>query len=379
MKEDTILQHPVQVQLEPGNRSLISPIYQSVKFTVDKIEKLRDQEMFFYTRISNPTTRELELQLARLQGTEDAVAVASGCAALSVSLLSLLKAGDHVVLFIESYAPLRYLVRELLKKFGVESTLCSIAEKAEIQKAIRPTTRLMLFESPTNPMTHIADIDFLVGTAKKHGILTLLDNTFAGPLNHKGCGADLYVHSLTKFISGHGDVMGGAILGSKELLKTIRHDATEVGTTLDPHTSALISRGLKTYSIRRERQVKTALEVAQWLEQQTNVSRVWYPGLKSHPGFEQAKKQMKDSGAVIAFDLRHRPLNSFFDALKLFTLAGSLGSCESLAAPVQAFYARDLTPDQCAVAGISEHSVRLSIGLEATEDLTQDLAQALRG
>lgn len=381
MKEDTLLQHPKAVELAEGNRSLVPPIYQTVKFTIDRIEKLADpnpkKELFIYTRVSNPTTRELELQLARLQGTEDGICVGSGVAGLSMPLLSLLRSGDHVVLFYESYPPTRYLVNDLLGRFGVTSTMVSVTDPTAFENAITPKTKLIAFECPTNPMTFIVDIRKIVALAKSRGILTMLDNTFAGVLNHRDCGVDLFVHSLTKFVSGHGDVMGGAILGSKVLLKQIRHDTMEIGPVLDPHASYLISRGLKTYKVRRRQQCASALEVAKWLSKSGAVTRVLYPGLESHPGYALAKEQMSDSGAVLAFDLKSRKIADFFNSLKLFTLAASLGSAESLAAPIQAFYARDLSPEIQRKAGISEGSVRLSIGLEDPLDLIEDLAQAL--
>jgi cystathionine beta-lyase/cystathionine gamma-synthase len=379
MEKQTLLQHPATVPLQPWNRSVVPPIYQTVKFTVDKYEQLQTSDIFVYTRVSNPTVRELELQLATLQGCEDAIAVASGCASLSIPLLSLLRQGDHVLLFAESYPPIRYLIQNLLRRFGVESTMISHNEPKVLEAAIRPNTKLIAFESPTNPMTHIADIDLIVKTARQRGILTMMDNTFAGPLNHGGLGIDLLCHSLTKFVSGHGDVMGGMILGKAELLKSIRLDAMEIGPVLDPSAAALISRGLKTYIVRRERQCETAQRLASWLESHQGIEKVWYPGLESHPGHDRAKKYMGDFGAVIAIDLKRRTISEFFNSLSIFTLAASLGSCESLAAPAEDFYGRDLPPEVRRAAGISPASVRLSIGLEAFEDLANALDRALDG
>jgi cystathionine beta-lyase/cystathionine gamma-synthase len=382
MKDETLVTHQPLAPLKPGNVPLTGPIYQSVKFEAAFESLLHDRDgLYFYSRVANPTVRQLELLMAKLQGREEAVAVGSGVATLSVTLLSLLSAGDHVILFLESYKPTRYLVRELLGKYGVTHTLASVTEGDQWERHILPgKTKLVLLESPTNPMTRVVNLSRTCETAKRHHVLTVLDNTFAGVHQHREFPVDLYLHSLTKFSGGHGDVMGGVIIGDKARIQQIHMDAAEMGPTLDPHAAYLILRGMKTYFLRFREHGKNALALAQWLETQKDVEKVWYPGLPSHPDHEIAKHQMKDFGGVLAFDLKggSARMTKFLSALKIFKLAGSLGSTESLAAPVLAFYATDLTEDERKIACINDRTVRLSVGIEDSSDLIEDLASALR-
>ncbi len=381
MKDESLVNHPPKVNVNPGNPPLVSPIYQSVKFTVESVEMLGDPENFFYSRISNPTVRQLELMVAQLQGGEDAIAVSSGIAAISSCLISLLKSGDHVILFVESYKPTRFLVLNLLKKFGVTSSLLSLHDTAGFVKALKQhPTRLVLLECPTNPMTRIPDLDFITQTARSHGALTLLDNTFAGIHNLGKTQVDLFVHSLTKFGNGHGDVLGGIIVGAKKLISGIRQDYICLGPVLDPHAAYLILRGLKTYFLRFERQSRNAGEVAQWLSKHPNADKVFYPGLESHPEHERAKKLLKDFGAIIAFDVKGDGATAmaFLNRLKMVPVAASLGSTDSLATPAKLFFASDFDADKLLLSGITDKTVRLSIGIEAIEDILADLDQALR-
>ncbi|MDP9065808.1 MAG: aminotransferase class I/II-fold pyridoxal phosphate-dependent enzyme, partial [Pseudomonadota bacterium] len=240
MKNNTFVNHPPIVDVPPGNRALVAPIYQSVKFSFDDTsETLRhlrgEREGFFYSRSSNPTLRQLEMTLAIMQGREDCLLVGSGVATIAASLLSLCKQGDHVLGFVESYGPTRYIVQHLLAKYGVTHTFLSIEDNAGIERVLRDTpTRLVIFESPTNPVTKIADIEHLTVHARRTGSLTVMDNTFAGPHNHGQYDIDVFLHSLTKFASGHGDVMGGAIIARAELIDAMRKDVVTLGPTLDP-------------------------------------------------------------------------------------------------------------------------------------------------
>jgi Cystathionine beta-lyases/cystathionine gamma-synthases len=285
MKDPTRVNHPPEVHVPPDNRPLVAPIYQSVKFTFDSVAEAEkhnrgQREGFVYSRASNPTLRQLELTLAQLQGRDGCLVTASGVAAVNLALLSLCKQGDHVLLFAEMYQPTRYMVRRLLARFGVGHTMLSIEDTAAIEAtlAARPT-RVVLFESPSNPVLKIADIARITAAARAHGALTMLDNTFAGFHNHGDFDIDIFVHSLTKFASGHGDVMGGAVIANRKLLATMERDFVVLGATLDPHTAFLIQRGLKTYFVRIERQTRTALAIARYLEQHEGVARVRYPGL----------------------------------------------------------------------------------------------------
>ncbi len=386
MKNETVVNHPPAVEVPPDNHPVVAPIYQTVKFDFESVEQtlsaLRGERPgFFYSRSSNPTTRQLELTLAALQGREDCLVCASGVGVVAQTLLSLLRAEDHVLCFVESYGPTRQLIRRVLAKYGVAHTLLSIEDLPGIGAllAARPT-RLVVFESPTNPVNRIADIAAITRLARAHGALTLMDNTFAGVHQHGQYDVDLYLHSLTKYVSGHGDVLGGAVIGETRLIRSLRPDFTVLGGTLDPHAAFLIQRGLKTYYLRYRAQSAAALRIAEFLSAHPGVERVRYPGLPGDPQHALARAQMSDFGAVVCFDLPGGAESGrrFAEALQLFAIAASLGATESLVMPPQLLGSRDLSEEQQQLAGIGPGTVRLSIGLEAVEDLIADLTQALQ-
>lgn len=385
MKDETRVNHPPAVELAADNRSVVAPIYQTVKFEFDSLDETMrffrgERPGFFYTRASNPTTRQLELLLAQLQGREDCLVCASGVGAISQTLLALTKQGDHILCFIETYNPTRYVIRRLLGRFGVTHTMLSITDLAGVEKALAAhKTRLVMFESPTNPVTRIADIAALTRMAKSAGALTVMDNTFAGFHQHGEFEVDLFVHSLTKYASGAGDVMGGAVIGRTELIRGMRTDWGTLGGTLDPHAAYLILRGLKTYFVRYQSQSASALRIAELLAAHPAVARVHYPGLPTHPQHELAKTQMKEFGTIVSFDLKAGADAGarFSGALKLFALTASLGSTESLVMAPSMMGGRDLTPEQLRTSALTEGTVRLSIGLEDIDDLMEDVNQAL--
>ncbi len=385
MKKSTRVNHPPPVELAADNHAVVAPIYQSVKFEFDTLAETErylrgERPGFFYTRASNPTTRQLELLLAELQGREECLVTASGVGAVAQTLLALTKQGDHILCFVETYNPTRYLVRRLLGRFGVTHTMLSIEDVAGIERALAAhPTRLVWFESPTNPVTKVADISALTRLARGAGALVAMDNTFAGLHQHGEYDIDVFVHSLTKYASGAGDVLGGAVIGRTDLIRSLRTDFGMMGGTLDPHAGYLILRGLKTYFVRYKAQSASAQRVAELLAAHPAVSRVHYPGLPSHPQHDLARAQMKDFGTIVSFDLKGGLEASarFADALQLFSMTASLGSTESLVVTAQMMGGRDLTADQQAVSGVTEGTVRLSIGLEDIDDLLADLAQAL--
>lgn len=384
MKKTTRVNHPPAVELPPGNHPVVAPIYQTVKFEFDSLADTErylrgERPGFFYTRASNPTTRQLELLLAELQGRDDCLVTASGVAAISQTLLALTRQGDHVLCFVESYNPTRYLIRRLLGRFGVTHTMLSIEDLAGIERALAQPTRLVLFESPTNPITRIADIAALTRLAHTAGALVVMDNTFAGFHQHGEYEVDLYLHSLTKYASGTGDVMGGAVIGRSELLRGMRTDFGALGATLDPHAAFLILRGLKTYFVRYQAQCVSAVALAQLLAAHPAVARVHYPGLPAHPQHALAARQMRDFGSIVSFDLHggEAAARRFADALQLFALAASLGSTESLVVTPQMMGGRELNAEQQRLSGITAGTIRLSIGLEDADDLAQDVNQAL--
>jgi cystathionine beta-lyase/cystathionine gamma-synthase len=385
MKDETFVNHPPEVALPEDNRSLTAPIYQSVKFsfddTAETLKYLRGERPgFYYSRTSNPTLRQLELTLAKLQGRDACLLVGSGVATVSSALLALCKQGDHVLAFVESYGPTRYLLQHLLARFGVTHSLLSIEDLPGIERTLEEKKpRLVIFESPTNPVTKIADIEHLVRHARGAGSLVVMDNTFAGFHNHGGFDVDVYLHSLTKYASGHGDVMGGAIIAQRALIDAIRKDVVSLGPTLDPHAAFLIQRGMRTYFLRYGRQCANALAIAGSLHEHPRVKRVFYPGLASHPQHALAARQMSDFGTVVSFELDGgmQEGSRFAEALEYFSISASLGSTESLVLPPQLLGGQEFTPEQRAASLIDRGTVRLSIGIEDVHDLIADLHQAL--
>jgi cystathionine beta-lyase/cystathionine gamma-synthase len=385
MKKPTRVNHPPEVALPPGNHAVVAPIYQSVKFEFESLEETErylrgERPGFFYTRSSNPTNRQLEQLLAELQGREDCLVTATGVGAIAQTLLALTRAGDHILCFVETYNPARYLIRRLLGRFGVKHTMLSIEDTAGIERLLgAQPVQLVYFESPTNPVTKIADIGAITRAARAAGALTVLDNTFAGFHQHGEFDVDVFVHSLTKYASGAGDVMGGAVIARAELIRGLHADFGALGGTLDPHAAFLILRGLRTYFVRYEAQCARALRIAQLLAGNAAVARVHYPGLPTHPQHALAARQMRDFGTIVTFDLHggEPAARRFADTLELFALTPSLGSGESLVLPAQIMSGRELDPVQQRTSAITPGTVRLSIGLEDPDDLIEDVARAL--
>ena len=385
MKKQTRVTHPRDVKLLEGNEAVVSPVYRSVKFTYPTLAESLTPEAkehgFDYTRDANPTTRELELLAAELQDRDDAIAVGSGMAAIWLSLLGNLAAGDRVVIFIESYRPNRVAVRRFLPKLGIEFTMLSVHDLPGIERAFaQDDTKLVLFEAPTNPMLQIPDLRAITALAKQHGVTTVLDNTFAGLHNHGRYEIDYFVHSMTKYANGHGDVMGGIVIGDKKRIRAIKPLAVNMGSTLDPGAAFLVLRGLKTYYLRYERHSANALAIAQYLGTRREVEKVFYPGLPSDPGHALAKEQMADFGGVLSFDLRgtEEQTWAFIDALELFVTTASLGSTDSLVSPVKLFLGSDLSAEEQTRAHIKGSTVRFAVGIEHVDDLIADIDQALR-
>jgi cystathionine beta-lyase/cystathionine gamma-synthase len=384
MKKETRVTHPPEAKLLDGNVPVVTPVYRSVKFTYPTIEASLSREAkeggFDYTRDSNPTTRELELTAAELQERDDAVAVGSGMAAIWLALLGNLEAGNRVVIFVESYRPNRVAVRRFLPKLGVEFAMLSVHDHEGIAKEFADKrTKLVLFEAPTNPMLQVPDLEAIVALAKRNGVVTVLDNTFAGLHNHGRYEIDYFVHSLTKYANGHGDVMGGVVIADKKRIRAIKPLAINMGSTLDPGAAFLIARGLKTYFVRFRQHSASALAIAEFLAKRKEVARVFYPGLTSDPGHALARKQMGEFGGVLSFDLEASKEQTwaFIDALELFTTTSSLGSTESLVAPVQLYLGSDLAAEEQKRAQIKDSTVRIAVGLEHVDDLIADLDQAL--
>jgi cystathionine beta-lyase/cystathionine gamma-synthase len=385
MAPETLCSHMETRLLPPDNYALATPIYQSVKFAVEDFDELKrifrnERTGYFYSRHGNPTVAQLENLLAELQGQETGLATSTGIAAIAGTLLSLLKSGDRLVYFIESYRPTRVFAEKILRKMGVQLTRLSIDDKAGIQAALAlPDTKAVIFESMTNPQVRAPDIDFICSIAKQHNVLTILDHTFAGIQKFEAAHCDVVIHSLTKFASGHGDVMGGIILTSKVLRHEFEENMILLGATLDPHAAYLILRGMKTFHLRRRAQCENALALAAWLEKHPKVDRVSYPGLPSHPQHQHFRETYQDFGSMLLFSLKNKnyPIEEMVARGQLFKLAASLGSTESLITPALFFFAGDLSAEERIKAGIDATSIRLSIGIESAEDLIRDLEQLL--
>ena len=385
MKDETRVNHPPAIELPDDNHPLNLPIFQNVKWETDTVRESEriargERPGFFYSRLSNPSVRQLELMLAQLQRRDDCMVTASGVNAVAQTLVALTKAGDHVVFFTEGYGPTRQIIRGLLARFGVTHSMLSIDDLEGLERTLAARkTRLVWFESPTNPINKIADIGAITRLARAHGALTVIDNTAAGFHQHGEFDIDIFVHSLTKFATGAGDVMGGAVIARHELIDQLRSDFRLFGAHLDALSASIMVRGLKTYFVRYRQQSTNALAIAGFLEKNPACTRVRYPGLPSSPKAELARRQMRDFGAVICFDLvaGYEAGRQFTEALRLFARTPSFGSTESLAMPPQMIQPKDLSPEDLVVSGIGPGTIRLSIGLEDVEDLKSDLAQAM--
>ncbi|MDI3289476.1 aminotransferase class I/II-fold pyridoxal phosphate-dependent enzyme [Polyangium sp. 15x6] len=334
-----------------------------------------------YGRYGNPTVREVEARIAALDGTEDALLFPSGMAALTTTILAFVKAGDDVVLFRDTYRRTRQFVVKMLSRLGVSHTLLEPGDLDGLESAIGPKTRLVITEMPTNPYLRCVDVERLADICKKTRAKTLVDATFATPVNamFSAVGIDLVVHSATKYLGGHNDVLGGSVSGPSSLLSLV-HEARDVlGAVSDPHAAMLIGRGIKTLSLRVSRQNQTALAVARALEAHPAVERVYYPMLESHPDHAIAKKHLAGGGGVVSFVVRGGKdgARRVVDACKLARIAPSLGGVETLIEQPAIMSYSELGPEELVAVGIAPGLVRLAVGIEETEDVVADLVQAL--
>lgn len=334
-----------------------------------------------YTRYGNPVHERVKTVMAQLEGTETALVTASGMGAIATTVLALVKAGDHVIGQRRHYMSTSKLLDDMLPRFGIEVTLVEQEDAAAFEAAIRPNTRLILLESPVNPVLMLTDIAAVTRVARAHGILTLADNTFSSPINQRphDLGVDIVIHSATKYLGGHHDMSGGVICTSKELAEEIWHTHITLGSVLSPMDAWLLLRGLRTLPMRVERINANALALARFLEQQPQVERVYYPGLESHPQHELARTQMRGYGGVVAFGVRggYAEAERFVAALQIPHNAGNLGGVDSLAIHTAAMWAGTMSPAQMQAADIPLNFVRYSVGIENVEDLKRDVLQAL--
>lgn len=372
--------------LRPDNLPFLEPIYQTVSFSLPTVEAWAEflagkRDAWAYASDRNPTVAELESRLAALQGQDAAIVTSTGKSAIAAALLATLRAGDHVILLREGYKSTRIFAEGILTNFGVTTTLLGVDELPQLDVLLKARpAKIIVLESPTNPMTRVVDVAAVAQVARRHGCEVFLDNSLAGFHNHHGLPVDLYLHSLSKYGTGVGDVMGGAIIGPAKRIADIRHKLCYSCDTIAPSVAHVMLNGLHTYELRLERQCSTALAVAEFLENHPCVSRVLYPGLKSHPDYAIASRQLRDFSPVIAFDVvgDEATMKRMLNELRHFALAFGTAYSKSIAAPTWLFYARSFPEPQIGASAILPTTVRLSIGLEAADVLIQDLDQALR-
>ena len=363
------------------------PIYQSSTFAFRNARHgaalfAGEEDGFIYTRIGNPTIRALEENIAELEHGCGGIATSSGMGAVCTVYVALLEAGAHMISTASVYGPSRGLMENDFARFGVQSTYVNTSDLELVRAAFRPNTRLVYIESPSNPAMQVTDIAAVAALAHEHGCLMVVDNTFASPYlqNPLDLGADVVLHSITKFINGHADVVGGVIVAKDPALyKRLRKTMVNTGCNMDPHQAFLVLRGVKTLGLRVDRAQKSAMQIARWLVEQPEIESVRYIGLESHPQHEIAKRQMKGFGSMIAFELKggFEAGRRLMDSVKLATLAVSLGGVETLIEhPASMTHAGISAADRTA-AGFSDGLVRYAVGIEDVEDLIADLRQAL--
>jgi cystathionine gamma-synthase len=363
------------------------PIVCTATYTFESSAEIKDHfegriERQEYGRYGNPTVRAAEEKLAALDAAEDCALFASGMAAITTALLALLKSGDHVVLTSDGYRRTRGFVTGTLARFGVETTIVPAGDVDAGLAAVKKTTRVILVESPTNPYLRVVDIAKLATARESNSRVKLLvDSTFATPVNQKPLeqGADLVLHSCTKYLGGHNDLLAGSVAGSADLISLIRESRDVLGAVLDPHAAYLLIRGLQTLALRVERQNATALELAKWLENQANVKRVYYPGIESHPDHAVAKRSMRGFGGVVTFvlDSDYDGTSRFVDACELAKIAPSLGGVDTLIEQPALMSYFGLDAEERRALGIEDGLVRLAVGIEDAIAIRADLERAL--
>jgi len=372
---------------EDAMGSAVTPIYQTSTFIFKDAQQGADRFAgkaggYIYSRIGNPTIKALEDAVAALENGCGGVATSSGMGAVSTLYLAVLNGGDHVVSTAGVYGPSRVLMEKHMSRFGVASTFVDTSDLDQMRAAMRPNTKLLYVESPSNPAMQVTDLVAAAQIAHEHGAILAVDNTFASPFLQKplDLGADVVLHSVTKFINGHADIVGGVLAAKDEALyKQIRAMMVMAGTNMDPHQAYMVSRGLKTLSLRMERAQANAQVIAPWLEKHPKIESVSYIGLPSHPQYELVKRQMAGPGAMISFELKGgcEAGKVLMDSVRLASLAVSLGGVETLISHPASMTHAGMGREARASAGISEGLVRFAVGIEDVEDLIADLDQAL--
>ena len=369
--------------LDKKNGPLVAPIYQTSTFEVtDMQEQVRATPTDrYYTRYGNATNTVPENAIAELEGADAALLFSSGMAAITTSILALVKAGDHIVAQRDIYGGVLKFLSKWLPQLGIETTFVDTNDIEQHEQAIRPNTKIIYIESPTNPTVRVVDLEKIAALARKHKLISAIDSTFATPINCRPAewGIDLVLHSGTKYFGGHSDIMCGIAVGRGDLIEQIHQARTTFGGCIDPHAAFLLLRGIKTLAVRVERQNETALRIAEFLSQHPNVKKVHYAMLPQHADYATAKKQMAGAGGVLSFEVDGTGADAcrVAEALNLFTLAPSLGSVDSLVTiPVLTSHYQ-IDPTVLKKMGVTEQMIRLSVGIEHVDDLIADLEKGL--
>jgi cystathionine gamma-synthase len=377
--------HAGEAREKAGN-AVTTPIFQTATYvfrdTHELIEYMEGHiEREEYGRYGNPTQRVVERKLAALDGGEAALLFSTGMCAITTTLLAMLGKGSHLVLTEDGYRRTRQFCRTLLQRLGIEYTFVETGNYAALEAAIRPTTRLIFSESPTNPHLRVMDLEKLVDIGRKQHVKIAIDSTFATPYNQRPLdfGVDLAIHSATKYLGGHNDLLAGVVVGSGGMVSAIRDMQAMLGGIVDPHTAYLLLRGVKSLGIRIRKQNENGMAVARFLEGHPRIRRVYYPGLSSHPDYKVACEQMKGFGGVVSFEIDGdlRTTSAFVDHLRIPYIAPSLGGVETLIEQPALMSYYEMPPEERAAIGISDQLIRLSLGVEDADDLIADLDQAL--
>jgi cystathionine gamma-synthase len=381
----TLAVHGGEARPKPTH-ALTTPIVQTATYTWANSQEVKDYfegkiDRIDYGRYGNPTQRMAEEKLAALEGAGDCLLFASGMGAMTTALFSMLSRGTHVVVTDDSYRRTRQFLNSTLSRFGIEVSTVPAGDYEALEDAIKPTTRVLVSESPTNPYNRVLDLERFAAIGQRHRVKTIIDATFATPYNVRPLewGIDLVMHSATKYLGGHNDLLAGAVLGSRDLIGGVRALQATTGATVDPFAAYLLVRGLKTFALRIERQNANAQAIAEFLHAHPRVQRVYYAGLPTHPGHDVAKKQMRGFGGVVSFEVRGDldAASRVVDACTIPYIAASLGGVESLIEQpaIMSFY--ELSTEERLQIGIKDNLIRYAVGIEDADDLIADLAQAL--
>jgi len=369
-----------------GEDSITNPIFQTATYTFSSVQEIVDyisgqKKRYEYGRYGNPTVRVAEEKLAELEGAEDAALFVSGMNCITTVLLAMLSRGDHIVLIDECYRKTRYFCQKVLPKYGIEVSLIRADDLDALKNSIRKQTKLIISESPTNPHLKLLDFQKLVEISRQHKVKVIIDSTLATPYNQRPLeqGIDIVIHSTTKYLGGHNDLMGGVVLGKTDFIAAIKEFRGVLGGIMDPHSAYLLIRGLKSFALRMERQNSNGIKLARFLSQHPKIRKVYYPGLETHPQHELAKRQMNGFGGVVSFEIEGdgEKAARFIENLKIPYIGPSFGGTETLIEQPALVSYYELSREERLEIGIRDELIRLALGIEDATDIIEDIKQAL--